>query len=714
MNEALFSPSWYRVAQLTPRLRGHTQFHRHDYRGEVWYVLQDHAKGRFYRFAPPAYQVLVQMDGHRTVQDLWEQATERFGDDAPTQGDMIQLLSQLHAADILICDVPPDTAELLRRSEKVGRARWKMNLRSPLALRFPLVDPDRFLARTLPFARPFFGILGGILWIGVVGTAAVLSVTHWPDLTRNVVDRVLSAQNLLALWLIFPVIKALHELGHGYALKKWGAECHEMGIMLLVLTPIPYVDASSSAEFRAKYRRVFVGAAGIAVELFIASFALFAWLNLQPGLWRSAAYNVLLIGSVSTVLFNANPLLRYDGYYILADLVEIPNLAQRAVQYMGYLLKHYLFRVKVDPPSASPGERFWFVFYSLATFCYRFFIYAAIFLFIAGKFFIIGILLAIWAISTMVIFPVLKGVSFLATSPVLREKRPRAVALSALLLVAALLLLFAAPFPLRTVTEGVIWVPEESLVRARTDGFVARVVVPSGTRVTRGEVLVEGRDPFLDANARVLRARLEELQSRYDAAFATDKVQVQVVREEMEGVQASLNRAEERLRELNLVSPSDGVLILPDAKDLPDLHLKQGDLVGYVLDVDRPTIRVVVPQSSVDLVRRQVKSVQVRMADRLGKILHAKLLREVPEGLQRLPSTILGRAGGGQIPIDPFDKHGTKTFENLFQFDIQMADVMDHVYVGARAYVRFDHGTEPAGFQLYRALRQLFLKRFNA
>src|SRR5262252_1614998 len=149
MDETLFSPSWYRVAQLTPRLRGHTQFHRHDYRGEIWYVLQDHAKGRFYRFAPPAYQVLVQMDGQRTVQDLWEQATERFGDDAPTQGDMIQLLGQLHAADVLLCDVPPDTAELLRRSEKVGQARWKMNLRSPLALKFPLVDPDKFLARTI-------------------------------------------------------------------------------------------------------------------------------------------------------------------------------------------------------------------------------------------------------------------------------------------------------------------------------------------------------------------------------------------------------------------------------------------------------------------------------------------------------------------------------------------------------------------------------------
>ena len=328
----------------------HTQFHRHEYRGEVWYVLQDHAKGRFYRFAAPAYQVLVQMDGQRTVQDLWEQATERFGDDAPTQGDMIQILSQLHAADVLLCDVSPDTAELLRRSEKVGKAKWKMNLRSPLALRFPLWDPDRFLSRTLVAVRPFMGILGALLWLGVVGTAATLAVVHWPDLTENIVDRVLSAQNLLALWLIFPVIKALHELGHGYALKHWGAECHEMGIMLLVLTPIPYVDASSAAEFRERYRRALVGAAGILVEVFVASLALFAWLSLQPGVMRSSAYNVLLIGSVSTVLFNANPLLRYDGYYILSDWLEIPNLRQKSMEYSLGLIKRHVFRVKSPIP----------------------------------------------------------------------------------------------------------------------------------------------------------------------------------------------------------------------------------------------------------------------------------------------------------------------------------------------------------------------------
>ena len=158
MSESLFSTSWYRVSKLKPRLRGHTQIYRHEYRGELWYVLQDHAQGKYYRFSPVAYQVIGSMDGERTVEELWDWATDRFGDDAPTQDEVIKLLGQLHSADVLLCDVPPDTEELLVRAQKIEKAKWRQNLRSPLALRFPLLDPETFLSRTASIARPFFTI----------------------------------------------------------------------------------------------------------------------------------------------------------------------------------------------------------------------------------------------------------------------------------------------------------------------------------------------------------------------------------------------------------------------------------------------------------------------------------------------------------------------------------------------------------------------------
>ncbi len=714
MAESLFSPSWYRVSKLQPRLRRHAQIHRHYYSGELWYVLQDHATGRFYRFTPIVYHIIGLMDGKLTIQELWEKAVERFGDDAPTQGDMVRVLSQLHSADVLMCDVPPDTAELFRRYEKVELGKWKLNLRSPLALRFPLFDPERFLTRARSLIRLFFSVYGAGVWLAVVGTAVVLAGQHWSDLTENVVDRVLSAQNLLLMWLIYPVIKALHEFGHGFTVKRWGGEVHEMGIMLLVLMPIPYVDASSASAFPEKWRRVLVGAAGMMVELFVAALALFLWLNVEQGLVRSIAYNVILIASVSTVLFNCNPLLRYDGYYIFSDVVEIPNLAQRSINYLGYLFKRYLFRLKeTEQPYAGPGERFWLFIYSIASFIYRTFIYAAIILFIAGKFFIIGVLLGIWAFFSMVVLPVFKRIHFVIFSPVLREKRVRAVMASVALIFCVLALLFLLPFPSWTRTEGVIWVPEESLVRAGTSCFVNEVKAMPSTHVKKGYVLIECRDPLLAAHVKVLRAQLNLLEARYDAEIYTNRVQAKITKEEITHVRADLARTEERLKELTIYSPGDGQFILPGAEDLPGRYLNQGELVAYVLDVGNPTARVVVSQSDVDLVRQRNKYVEIRLAERLDQTFPAAIKREVPGAAERLPSTVLGSAGGGEIPIEPRDAEGLKTLEKLFQFDIELPATVGNVYIGGRVFVRFDHGFEPLAFQWYRSLRRLFLRRFN-
>jgi putative peptide zinc metalloprotease protein len=705
MVESLFSPYWYRVSQLQPRLRRHAQIHRHYYGGELWYVLQDHVTGKLYRFTPVVYHIICLMDGKLTVHELWEKATERHGDNAPTQGDMVRVLSQLHAADVLLCNIPPDTAELFHRYEQQERSKWKQKLLTPLSMRFHLLDPEKFLSRTVRLARPFFSIVGVFLWLVVVGIAVVLACLHWSGLTENVVDRVLSAQNLLLLWLIYPVIKALHEFGHGYAVKTWGGEVHEMGIMLLVLMPIPYVDASSASAFSEKWRRVFVGAAGMMVELFIAAMAMFVWLNVEHGIIHSIAYNVMLIASVSTVLFNGNPLLRYDGYYIMSDILEIPNLAQRSVQYLGYLTKHHLLGLKKDePPYVGHGERFWLFTYSIASFIYRMLVYAWIILFIAGKFLVIGVLLAVWAFTSMIVIPVFKKIHFILFSPVLREMRIRAVFVAGVTILVVIMILFCMPFPSWTRTEGVVWAPEESLVRSRTSGFVS---------TKKGEILVECQDPILIAKVKVLKAQLRALQARYDAEINTNRVRARITKEEIANVRANLDREEERLNDLIISSPSDGVFILPDAEDLVGHYLRQGDLVAYVVDVCKPTIRVVVSHSDVDLVRQCNRGILVRFTEHLGQKFSAVIKREVPGALKHLPSTILSSVGGGEIAIDPSDGEGLRPLEKQFQFDIEPTEATGNVNIGGRVYVRFDHGLEPLIYQWYRNMRQLFLRRFN-
>lgn len=714
MSDALFSPSWYRVAALKPRVRAHARILRQSYRGQVWFVLQDYAAERSHRFSPAAHHFIGLMDGDRTVQEIWEATSQYLRDEAPTQEDAIRLLGQLHAADALLCDVPPDSKEVFRRHERHQRSLWKRRLWTPLALRFPLIDPDRFLARTLPWVQPLLGWFGILLWLAVVGTGAVLAASHWSDLTEDITDRVLAPANLMLLWLVYPVVKALHELGHAYVTRKWGGEVHEIGIMLLVLTPVPYVDASAAWGFADKRKRMLVGAAGIMVELFLGALALFVWLSVEPGAVRAVAYNVMLISGVSTLLFNGNPLLRFDGYYVLADGLEIPNLGTRSNQYLGYLFQRHVFRVSdAACPAQAPGERFWMVVYGIASFIYRIFIMFVITMFIAGKFFFIGVLLAIWAVATQVVMPVGKNLAFLLNSPNLRRQRGRALTTSVFLVLTAAALLFVVPAPSWTRAEGVIWVPEEAQVRAGTDGFVERLLAPVDSKVVRGQPLVQAQDPFLPTRVAVLQAQLQELVAQYDAVMSTDRVQAALVSEEIGTVEANLKRSREREAELILRSPASGRFVVPNAADLPGRFVSKGQLIGYVVEPKELTARVVLAQDDIAQVRQRARRVEVMLAAWGSGALPAQIRREVPGASAQLPTAALGSTGGGRFAVDPRDSKGLTTLGRVFQLELALPSEVRSEYLGARVYVRFDHGYEPAGLQLYRALRRLLLRQFN-
>jgi putative peptide zinc metalloprotease protein len=714
MTGPLFSTSWYRVAGLTPKIRSHARIHRHQYRGETWYVLQDMSTDRLHRFSPAANFLIGLMDGRRTVQEIWEMAAARQGDDAPTQDEMIQLLSQLHAGDVLQCDVPPDAAELLDRHKQHERRLWQSRLLSPFAWRFPLFDPERFLRRLMPLVRPLFGRLGAALWLAVVAPAVVLAAMHWTDLTRDVADRILAPQNLFLLWLLFPVLKALHEFGHAFAVKAFGGEVHEVGVMILVITPMPYVDASSASAFRSKWQRIGVGAAGMMVELFFASLALYVWVSAEPGVVRLLAYNTLFIAGVSTLLFNANPLLRYDGYYILSDLLEIPNLRSRSNAYVAYLCEHYLFgRREAEPPPSTPGEKAWFVPYAAASFIYRMIVSIAIALFIAGKFFLIGVLLALFGVIAWSVVPVVKGIHFLFTSPRLRRVRRRALTVSGLGVATLVILTCLVPFPLRTRADGVVWVPEEALVRAGTEGFIDEVVARPGSRVREGDVLIVCRDPLLATQVQVLEARVQELEARYAQERPNDLVKAQIIEEELNYARRSLERSRERAADLTLRSHADGTFVLPRAEDLPGRFTRKGELLGYVVDLSVVTVRAVITQADIDLIRQREPKVEARLAERLSETGPAVIRRLVPGATAQLPSPALGSQGGGDIAVDPTDTQGARTIDRLFQVDLELPARAQLLNVGGRVHIRFDHGWEPLATQGYRRLRQLFLSRFS-
>lgn len=239
MANPFHSASWFQVARLRPRLKGHLRVRRHRYRGATWYVINDGAAGRAHRFPRGAYELAGRLDGTSTVEELWTLLVERLGEDAPTQDDVIAALGQLHGADLLASDALPDATEAYDRHRKERRQIWLQNLKSPMSLRINLIDPDRFLTRTANTFAPLFGSVGLVIWLAVVLPAAIIAAAHWQELTSNLSDRVFAAGNLLLIGLIYPVVKSIHELGHGYAAKRFGREVREMGLMLLIFIPVP-------------------------------------------------------------------------------------------------------------------------------------------------------------------------------------------------------------------------------------------------------------------------------------------------------------------------------------------------------------------------------------------------------------------------------------------------------------------------------------------
>lgn len=708
----LYSPSWHRVAELHPRLSRQAEFHRHEYRGEIWYVVRSPADARVHRLSPGAYALAGRMDGERSTDDVWHGVLAELRDDAPTQDEAIEVLGVLHAADLLRCEVPPDTEAMFRqlREQEEREQRGRLN---PISFRIPLLDPDAFLTRFEPWLRPLFTPAGGLLWCALVLAGGLAALQHAPELAAAA-GQLGEPASLLAIWFSYPLIKSLHELGHAFAVKRWGGEVHEMGVLFLVLVPVPYVDASASSVFTEKSRRMAVAAAGIAVELALASLATFVWILAEPGAVKHVAYAVMVVGGVSTLFFNGNPLLRFDGYYVLADALEIPNLAAKSDRLVGALASRWVLgQYSVELPPASRAEARWLVGYALASWVYRMAVLLGIAFYLAGRFFVVGVALALFAVGTRVVVPLGQRAFHVLTDPGVGERRGRAVGGSLALVAAIGVLLFGVPIPLHTRSQGVIWLPEHANVRAGTEGFVVEALAEPNTRVEPGDALLRVRDPATEARVSVLEARRREFLLRVQSLEQEDRVRAEIVREQLDEADAALARAREDAGEVLVRSPVAGTFVMAGGDDLIGRYVAQGEVVAHVVDLSSAIARVVVAQRDIGRLRERINEVRVRMAHDLGTVFSASIVRQVPAATDLLPTPVLGTRGGGPFAIDPMDADGLHTLEPVFEFDLALPRDAPIEAVGERVYVRFDHGAEPLARRIYDSLRRAFLGRLG-
>ncbi|MBD8909160.1 biotin/lipoyl-binding protein, partial [Methylorubrum zatmanii] len=264
-----------------------------------------------------------------------------------------------------------------------------------------------------------------------------------------------------------------------------------------------------------------------------------------------------------------------------------------------------------------------------------------------------------------------------------------------------------------TMAQGVVWAPDDTQIRTRTDGILTALLVEPGRDAQAGEALATLEDPSLDSRVAVLEAQLAELRLRHDAARLGDRVQAQILQEQVASTQEILRVYRERQAGLTVRASQAGRLIVPGSVDLPGRYLRRGERIGYVLTADDPVVRVVVPQTDVDLIRSRTQAVAARLAEQPEKVRAGAILREVPGAQQEIPSLALSTQGGGTIAVDATNPQKPVALQSIFVFDVKLAGGIPFNVLGERVYVRFDHGAEPIAWRALRGLRQVFLSQFR-
>jgi len=722
-DRALFSESWHRVASQRLRLRPSVNIRRQAFRGDIWHIAQDAFTNEFFRFRPEAYAFIARLDGSRTIEELWLLCLDRDPERAPGQGEIVSMLAQLYQANLIVSDVAPDTARLFERHQRRLRQEIKSQIFGIFFLRIRLFDPDTFLNRAWPVLRFLCTKVMAVIWVLVVMLGLGVVFSHW-DRARDQSQSVLEPGNLLLLYAGFTLAKLVHEFGHATAVKKFGGEVHAMGVTLLVFTPIPYVDATAAWAFRERWKRVIVGFSGMIPELFLAALCAFVWANTGPSLINSLAYNVMIVASVSTLVFNLNPLLRFDGYYILADLTDSPNLQPRSSREWSYLVEKHAFGVKgSENPARSTKEAFWLAVYGLASWWYRMFVTVVIILLVADRYLGIGLLAGIVTFIGSFALPVVGIFTYLLRDPRLGRVRKRAWLVSAGAFAVLVLFLGVIPLPHHFRAPGAARAVGSTEVRTGVDGWVTAVSVRGSERVAKGTEIARMENPELELSIAAAHSDLEEATARERRMLNELPAGIEPTRLRREAAEVRLAKLEADRDDLTIRAPESGVWSPRSEEEMDGTWISRGGYVGEVVGRGQGwEVQVVVPQSEAgELFSGRIRGGNVRFAGTAGEALDITDWRVVPGRQDTLPTAALGWSAKGPVRVQLDDPHGIQTAEPFFLVTARVTPPLrtpGHpgvpvLWQGRTGMVRFNLPPSPLLVRWIREFRQMLQQRYR-
>lgn len=712
-----FSEGWYQVAQLKVALLPSTKIHKQLYRGLIWYVLQDACSGNFYRVQETTFRFISRLVIDKTIEQVWHEFIEKYPEDAPGQEDIIQTLSQLHHANLLFYRSESDYGAILERKTKQMRQEHLTKLMAFMYLRIPIWNPSEFLSLFAGMLTPLFSRFAFVIWLVVIALGGNAVISHWSEL-RYQTQGFLAPDNLLLLYIGLFGLKLIHEMGHAIAIKRFGGQVNTMGLMFIVLTPLPYVDATHAWSLRSRRQRAIVGFAGMYVELFIAAIAALVWANTAPGVINSLAFNLMIIGSISSLLFNGNPLLKFDAYYILSDALDIPNLYQKSsAQWLYYFNRWLLGTKKAEPAAESNYEAIWCTLYGIGSYFYRLLVVLVIAVYAADLWFGLGIAIVFISLCMWVFIPLGKLIKFLSTHSQLRKNRSRAWAVSLFLIGGAIFGLSFIPVPYNIKAPGVIQSQESSRIFTQSGGVLLEAKTQHGISVKEGDILARFSNADLLQQQRLVSSQLVEVE--WLIRQALDKAQTDLValNQQKEALSEQLKELNEQIQNLIIVAPLDGIWIPSDLKQKIGTTFNQSEALGTVYNSEHVRFVAVVSQEQAsDLFNTVIERGEIKLHGQAQYSVSVSDVKFNPYRKTMLPAASLGWENGGPV-MARLDVNGNmNAVEPFFEVSIPL-NAINHselkIYDGMTGWLMFDLTWRSSFWQMRQAFSQMLQQRYQ-
>lgn len=708
-------------------------------RGRHWHV-KDPLSLRFFRFDAREWFLLQRLEEQPTFDQLLAAHNRQFAPWHLSARQLLFFLDEARRNGLLICDASVwADAEGDEGARRKQFSRWLARLGkwNVLSIRLPGLDPDRWLDAAYPlvawmFSRCVLGLSGVILL-----AATLLVLVRFDEFVDRLPDRTAFFTPQTALWLAaaLAISKVLHELAHAFACKHFGGECHELGVLLLVFVPCLYCNVSDSWLLARRRERMCITAAGMWMELLLAAGATFVWWLADDGPLRMGALSLMLVCSVNTLLLNGNPLMRYDGYYLLSDLVRVPNLSAEAARVAAETWRRWgLGLSDASPP--RPGEpRGWLLGYAVASFLYRLFLAGAILLGVhaLGRAFRLQVLA--WIISLLTLTNLVSPLVIVAARPLLRRAERRRVspshALGTLLVLAAVAGgLLVIPLPYHLYAPFVIEADEAERVVATVPGRLVEAL-PVGSRVAPGDVVARLENPPLSLRLAMLQARKSLLEQQLAGYLAVrgeheeTAVRIPATREAIADLEQQIRTLAAQLGRLELRATRAGTILSPpnvprlpaEPDELPlwdgspleaanlGCYLETGAPVCLVGNPSRVSATVLVSQAELPFVRHGQR-VDLLLSGLSDRTLPGVVAEVSPVPVDVLPRELAARRA---LPTDPNSPQNPRPLEPIYRVRV----TLDESGVApplrwATGEARIRLASEPLAYRLWRSARRTF------